>query len=83
MAAYCRTLILDNIDLMAAVAAAGVGIAYVPRLAAAPFLESGRLLTMLDDWCPEIDGLCLYYSGHRHVPAGLLAFIDLMRENAW
>ena len=75
------SLILDNIDLMAEVAAAGLGIAYLPRLAAEPSLESGRLVALLDDWCPRIDGLCLYYPGHRHVPAGLRAFIDMMREN--
>jgi DNA-binding transcriptional LysR family regulator len=74
------SLILDNIDLMAEVAAAGLGIAYVPRLAAEAFLKNGRLLAVLEDWCPEIDGLCLYYPGHRHVPAGLQAFIDVMRE---
>jgi DNA-binding transcriptional LysR family regulator len=76
------SLILDNIDLMVEVAAAGLGIAYVPRLAADDFLESGRLLSVLDDWCPKIDGLCLYYSGHRHVPAGLRAFIDLIHEDS-
>jgi DNA-binding transcriptional LysR family regulator len=76
------SLILDNIDLMVEVAAAGLGIAYVPRLAADDFLDSGRLLSVLDDWCPKIDGLCLYYSGHRHVPAGLRAFIDLIHEDS-
>lgn len=75
------SLILDNIDLMVEVAAAGLGIAYVPRLAADDCLESGRLLSVLDDWCPKIDGLCLYYSGRRHVPAGLRAFIDLIHED--
>jgi DNA-binding transcriptional LysR family regulator len=77
------SLILDNIDLMAEVAATGLGIAYVPQLAASRFLNSGRLVSLLDDWCPEIDGLCLYYPGHRHVPAGLRAFIDLMRGCTW
>jgi DNA-binding transcriptional LysR family regulator len=76
------SLILDNIDLMVEVAAAGLGIAFVPRLAADDFLESGRLLSVLDDWCPKFDGLCLYYSGHRHVPAGLRAFIDLIHEDS-
>jgi DNA-binding transcriptional LysR family regulator len=77
------SLILDNIDLMAEVAATGLGIAYVPQLAASRFLNSGRLVSLLDDWCPEVDGLCLYYPGHRHVPAGLRAFIDLMRGYTW
>ncbi|MGO7208349.1 LysR family transcriptional regulator, partial [Rhizobium ruizarguesonis] len=43
-------------------------------------LESGALVTVLDDWCPAIPGLCLYYPGHRHVPQGLRAFITVLTE---
>ena len=73
-------LTLDSIELMVDTAATGVGIAYVPDIAAAQLLASGRLVTVLDDWCPQIGGLCLYYPGHRHVPPALRAFIDLLKE---
>jgi DNA-binding transcriptional LysR family regulator len=43
-------------------------------------LDDGRLVTVLDDWCPVVSGLYLYYPGHRHVPAGLRAFIEVLRE---
>jgi DNA-binding transcriptional LysR family regulator len=33
-------------------AAAGLGIAYVPERSARPFIESGKLAAVLDDWCP-------------------------------
>jgi DNA-binding transcriptional LysR family regulator len=61
-------------------AANGLGIAYVPEPAARAWLDDGRLMTVLDDWCPVIPGLYLYYPGHRHVPAGLRAFIEVLRE---
>ncbi|WP_163874593.1 LysR family transcriptional regulator [Rhizobium laguerreae] len=73
-------LTLDHVELMAQAAVKGLGIAYVSDRAARPFLESGALVTVLDDWCPAIPGLCLYYPGHRHVPQGLRAFITVLTE---
>ncbi|MBY5767628.1 LysR family transcriptional regulator [Rhizobium leguminosarum] len=73
-------LTLDHVELMAQAAAKGLGIAYVSDRTARPFLESGALVTVLDDWCPAIPGLCLYHPGHRHVPQGLRAFITVLTE---
>jgi DNA-binding transcriptional LysR family regulator len=60
----------------------GLGIAFVPQRLALPHLEKGALVTLLDDWCPDYAGLFLYYPGHRHVPAGLRAFIDALKTTA-
>ncbi|MDB6144860.1 MAG: lysR [Pseudomonas sp.] len=61
-------------------ALSGIGLAYVSEHTAREHLISGRLNALLEDWTPPFPGLCLYYSGHRHVPAGLRAFIDLIKE---
>jgi DNA-binding transcriptional LysR family regulator len=73
-------LTLDNNGLMVEAAADGLGLAYVPESIARKSLDDGRLVIVLEDWCPLIPGLCLYYPGHRHVPAGLRAFIDVLKE---
>ncbi|MCB8887950.1 LysR family transcriptional regulator [Vreelandella malpeensis] len=73
-------LTLDNSQLMVEAAADGLGIAYVPEPYAQPYLQNGTLLTVLEEWCPKISGLHLYYPNNRHVPPCLRAFIDLMRE---
>jgi len=71
-------LTLDDNDLMVQAAAVGLGIAFVPQSFAQDLLQAGRLVAVLDDWCPWIPGLTLYYPGHRHVPSALRAFIDLV-----
>jgi DNA-binding transcriptional LysR family regulator len=66
--------------LMIQAASNGLGIAYVPETFGRDLLASGRLVTVLEDWCPPLPGLMLYYPGHRHVPSALRAFIDILRE---
>lgn len=72
-------LTLDDSDLMVEAAAAGLGIAYVPEIAARDRLESGQLVAVLEAWSPPYPGLMLYYSGRRHVPSALRAFIELLK----
>jgi len=73
-------LTLDDNDLLVQAAVDGRGIAYVPDYFARPFLASGQLVVVLDEWCPPTPGLALYYPRSRHVPSPLRAFIDLLRE---
>lgn len=73
-------LTLDNHQLMVEAAAVGVGIAYVLEAYARPFVDKGDLVAVLEDWCPYIPGLCLYFPNNRHVPGSLRAFIDMAKE---
>jgi len=73
-------LTLDHGGLMVEAAASGLGIAYVPDHTARDWLDDGRVVAVLEDWCPSIPGLSLYYPGSRHVPAGLRAFIDVLKD---
>ena len=75
-------LTLDEMSLIREAALAGVGLAYLSQWSVAEDLTAGRLVQLLDDWTPAFPGLCLYYPGRRHVPAGLRALIDLIREGA-
>ena len=73
-------LTLDQMPMMAEAAALGLGIAYVVDTAAQQYLDRGEVVMVLEDWCPKIPGLFLYYPGHRHVPPGLRALIDVLKE---
>ena len=74
------TLILNQVGLMVDAALAGRGIAYVPDTSAHDHLAAGRLVAVLQDWCAPSSELALYYPGHRHVPAALRAFIDVLQD---
>jgi DNA-binding transcriptional LysR family regulator len=76
-------LTLDHSGLMVEAAIDGLGIAFVPEHVARAGLESKKLAIVLEDWSPAIPGLCLYFPGNRHVPAGLRAFIDMLRTFAF
>jgi len=76
------SLTLDDVSLMALAAARGLGLAYVPERVARELIATGKLVTVLDDWCPAFPGLCLYYRGHRHLPGPLRAFVDLLKASS-
>jgi DNA-binding transcriptional LysR family regulator len=73
-------LTLDADELMVAAALRGVGLAWVNEWSVVDLLAKGKLLSVLDDWSPRFPGLCLYYPPHRHVSAGLRAFVAMLRE---
>jgi DNA-binding transcriptional LysR family regulator len=73
-------LTLDESDLMLTAALEGQGLATLSERAAAPHLEAGRLIAVLEDWTPPYPGLCLYYPSRRNMPASLRAFVALVRE---
>jgi DNA-binding transcriptional LysR family regulator len=73
-------LSLDDNDLMVEAAIDGLGIAFVAEPFAQQALGDDRLRPLLEEWSPFDPGMCLYYAGHRHVPAPLKAFIKVTRE---
>ena len=60
-------LTLTDQPLMVDAAVDGIGLAFVPDHLVVDAVREGRLERVLDDWCPPMPGLCLYYPGHRHV----------------
>ncbi|MDQ0475151.1 LysR family transcriptional regulator [Labrys wisconsinensis] len=70
---------VNEVELAARAAIDGLGIALTFEPFAEPFLRSGQLVRVLEDWSPTFEGFYLYYPGHRQVPAALRAFIDMVR----
>jgi DNA-binding transcriptional LysR family regulator len=72
-------VMVNDAHLALRAAVDGLGIAYTLEALAEPYLRSGQLVRVLEDWSPSFEGLYLYYPGHRQVPATLRAFIDMIR----
>ena len=72
-------VIVNDPHLAVRAAVDGLGIAITLEAFAEPFLRSGQLVRVLEDWSPAFEGLFLYYPGHRQMPAALRALIDMIR----
>lgn len=66
-------------DLMIDAALDGIGIAYVLEKLVEAHVAAGRLVRVLEDWCPYFPGLYLYFPSRRQIPVPLRAFIDFAR----
>jgi DNA-binding transcriptional LysR family regulator len=67
-------------DLAVGAAVAGHGVIYLFEEWLEPYMASGRLQPILRDWWADFPGPFLYYSGRRHLPAPLRAFVDFIRS---
>lgn len=73
------TLVLNKVELAVEAALAGMGIAFVPEHLVIDHLGASRLIRLLEDWCPTIDGYCLYHPSNRHPPTALKLLVDAVR----
>ena len=63
-------------------ALAGFGLAYLPEDTAAPHLERGRLIQVLDAWCAPFPGYHMYYPSRRQSSPALKLVLDALRHKA-
>jgi DNA-binding transcriptional LysR family regulator len=57
----------------------GLGIIHLFEDWLQPHLDSGALVAVLEPWCQRFSGPLLYYSGRRHLPSPLRAFVEFVR----
>ncbi|RWN54669.1 LysR family transcriptional regulator [Mesorhizobium sp.] len=72
-------LILDEDHLIANAAADGAGLAFLFQDYVREALATGRLIRVLEDWCPPFDGFFAYYPSRRQMRPALRAFVDFFK----
>lgn len=75
-------MVFNGTNPMLNAALDGCGLAYVPEDLAQPHIASGRLHSLLKDWCPTFPGYHLYYPSRRQSSRSLALLIDTLRYQA-
>jgi DNA-binding transcriptional LysR family regulator len=72
-------LVFNSIMHVLNAAVDGIGLAYVPEDLVAPYIADGRLIMILEDWCPYFQGYHLYYPNRRQASPAFTAFVEALR----
>ena len=72
-------LVFNDVPLVLGAAAAGFGLACVLEGQADRYIEDGRLVRVLSDWCPPFSGYHLYYPSRRQQSPALALLVEALR----
>lgn len=72
-------LILGEDRLIVSAALDGAGLAFIFEDYVRDHIAEGRLIRVLEDWCPSFDGMHVYYPSRRQMRPALRAFADFFR----
>lgn len=72
-------LIVNDTTLALQAAIDGIGICYVTDDQVLPLIAGGRLIRVLEDWCPPFPGYHLYYPSRRQHSSAFAVLIEALR----
>jgi DNA-binding transcriptional LysR family regulator len=72
-------LVFNNLAMRMQSALDGLGLAYMPEDQVLHHVREGRLVRVLEDWCPPFPGYHLYYPSRRHFSPALSVLVDVLR----
>ena len=72
-------LVFNKLGLRLSSALDGLGLAYMPEDQVLSEIKRGRLVRILEDWCPYFPGYHLYYPSRRHSSPALALLINKLR----
>jgi len=69
----------NNPSIIKKAALAGLGIGYLSEEHVADDIKAGRLIRVLEEWCPSFPGFHLYYPSRRQPSPAFTIFVDALR----
>jgi len=73
-------LTLNSLTQRIDAAESGLGLAYVPKDSVREALDGGRLIQVLEAWCPTFDGYHLYYPSRRQHTTAFALLVESLRQ---
>lgn len=74
-------LIFNTAQPQVDAALAGLGITLLPEDEVVAHIETGRLVRLLEDWCPPFAGYHLYYPSRRQPSPAFALVVDALRDS--
>ncbi|ALM83360.1 LysR family transcriptional regulator [Bordetella sp. N] len=71
---------VNDTNALLAAALAGMGVLQTPMFMAEPYLKSGALIRLLEDWSLEPNSIYIVYSPNRHLSARVRVFVEWLVE---
>jgi DNA-binding transcriptional LysR family regulator len=75
-------LAFNDIRMMRTAARDGLGLVNLPQDYVAQDLKEGRLIRVLEDWCPPHPGYHLYYPSRRQPTPAFVLLLDALRHRS-
>ncbi len=75
-------LAFDSVNMIVRAAVAGFGLGFVMEDHVRSHLAEGRLIRVLEDWCPPFTGYHLYYPSRREPSAAFALLVEALRYRA-
>lgn len=75
-------LVFNSLSMRLHSALDGLGVAYLPEDQVLSYVADGRLVRVLEEWCPYFPGYHLYYPSRRHSSPALALLADVLRHRA-
>ncbi|MEX5744562.1 LysR family transcriptional regulator [Massilia sp. X63] len=71
--------VFNDVKQHLAAALSGNGLAFLPDELVAQHIRAGRLVSVMEDWCPRFPGLHAFYPSRRNSSRALALVIDAIR----
>lgn len=78
--AVSGNIVVDDMDAQLDAVLLGAGAGYLLEEQVSQYLQSGQLISVLEEWLPERPGFQLYYPNRQYMSCGLRTFLDFIRK---